>query len=138
MWSHADRERLGAWVGEAPETVLAVHALRSQLGRVWIAGDVNDLEAVLIDSAVNPGEPLGFGQSDALLGLLSRTDGWDCVEVQTGLADDMAPGFARRWGLRRRVVDVVHVLEGPPPDVTHRMIRRLTLSDLSRLGVSLL
>jgi GNAT superfamily N-acetyltransferase len=134
-WSHEDRERLVAWVGDAPETVLAVHALRSQLGRVWITGDVNDPEAALIHSAVNPDEPLGFGQPDALLGLLSRADGWDCVEVNPELADEISVGFTNRWGLQQRVVDVVHILNAPPPDLSHPMVRRLNLGDLSRLGV---
>jgi hypothetical protein len=36
-WSPQDREALATYLGESPETVFAVHALRSGLGRAWVS-----------------------------------------------------------------------------------------------------
>lgn len=141
-WSAADRERLAAWIGEGPASILSVHALRTGLGRAWLEGPPQAPDAVLVEPALT-GEPQGFGAPDALLGLLTRTEGWWCVEVDAATAASLRDGFARRFGLRGEVTDVVHVLDVDPPDVGHPLVRAVTVADLDDLvldagGVQLL
>jgi GNAT superfamily N-acetyltransferase len=45
-------------------------------------------------------------------------------------ADQMATAFAARWGLARRVTDVINILPAPAPPLSHRLIRRLAESEL--------
>ena len=60
-----------------------------------------------------PGEPQGFGDGEALLRLLAEADGWSCVEVDDGLADEIREEFADRWGLARTSIDVIHERNEP-------------------------
>jgi ribosomal protein S18 acetylase RimI-like enzyme len=107
-------------IDERPASVLAVHALRSGLGRSWS----ND-GAVLVEPRLVAGEPMAYGSPDAILELLEEADGWSCVEVATDVVDAVRPRFDARWGLAREVVDVIHVLDGPPPNLEHPLVRRL-------------
>lgn len=107
-------------IEERPSTVLAVHAARSGLGRSWS----ND-GAVLVDADLIAGEPMAFGAPDAILDLLERADGWTCVEIDAPTADALRVAFDARWGLEREVIDVIHVLDGPPGPHEHPLVRRL-------------
>ncbi len=124
--SDDERRQLVDWIGERPGTVIAVAALWSGAGRVWIDGDPAAPSAVLVESAVVPGEPQGFGDGEALLRLLVEADGWSCVEVDDRLADEIAEDFARRWGPVRAVTDVVHELDEPVAIYDHPLVRALT------------
>jgi ribosomal protein S18 acetylase RimI-like enzyme len=112
-------------VEERPASVLAVHALRSGLGRSWS----ND-GAVLVEPALVSGEPMAYGEPDAILELLEEADGWTCVEVASEVVDAMRDRFDARWGLAREVTDVIHVLDGPPVPHEHPLVRRLDDLDL--------
>lgn len=128
-----ERAALAAWIGERPGTVLAIHALRSGCGRVWVAGHMSGPAAVMVESALVPSEPQGFGDPDALLGLLDRAEGWGCVELEASLADAVSAGFTQKWGALRRVIDVVHTLDHPAPELSHPLVRLLEVSDLADL-----
>ena len=104
-------------IEERPASVLAVHALRTGLGRVWRNDD-----AVLVEPLLVAGEPLAFGAPDAILDLLEQADGWTCVEVDAPTAAAMRAPFDRRWGLARTVTDVVHVLDEDPPPLHHPLV----------------
>lgn len=134
------REGLVAFIGESPETVLAIHALQSRLGRAWASGP--SPQAVIVESAPVPGEPQGFGDPASLLDLLVHAEGWSCIELTPEVADDMADDFERRWGIARfqgparRVIDVIGVSDQSPRVKAHPLVRQLRTSDLSRLSVA--
>ncbi len=134
--SAARRRELAAWVGERPDTVLAIHALAAGIGRLWLEEDRGGPRAVMIESPLTPGEPQGFGDPDGLLALLEQADGWRCLEVQRSVAASMRQQFARRWGLPREVIDVIHILDQGPPGIVHPLVRPLQPSDLTALKVA--
>lgn len=115
-------------IDERPETVLSIAALRTGFGTVW----END-QAILVESALVPGEPQGFGDPMSLLDLLEEADGWTCVAVSDDLARAVEPEFERRFGLARVVVDVVHTLDQPVRPVHHPLVRSLTVDDVESL-----
>lgn len=123
-------------IGERAETVLAIGALRSGHGRVWFRGGAQSPAAVLVESRLVPGEPMGFGDAEALLELLSHEDTWTCVVVEATLADGIGQEFDDRWGLERTVVDVVHELRVPVKATKHPLVRRLTAIEARGLDVT--
>ena len=92
------RQALADWIGEHPETIIAIAALGSGNGRVWIDGSAAAPAAVLIESDLLPSEPQGFGEGAAVLRLLEKATDWSCVEVDSGLADAIGDDFGHRWG----------------------------------------
>ena len=88
---------------------------------------------VLVESALVPGEPQGFGDPAALLSLLRDADGWRCVELEPDIVEDVRQHFDREWGLARSVFDVVHVLDTPVQPRRHPLVVRLTAEDAARL-----
>lgn len=131
-----DRRLVADWVGERPETVLVVAALRSGDGRLWIDGGAAEPSAVLVESSVVPGEPQGFGTGDALLRLLGRAEGWSCVELDAGLASAIERDFVRRWGPGRTVTGVIHVLHDPVVVHDHPLVRELTPAEAVSLAAA--
>ncbi|WP_052668935.1 GNAT family N-acetyltransferase [Nitriliruptor alkaliphilus] len=126
----AQRRALSEWVGERPDTVLAIHALASGAGRIWLEGTPDTPHAVLVESALVPAEPQGFGDPDGLLELLEHADSWQCIEVDGETAASMRERFAQRWGDAPEVVDVIHVLDGVPPEIAHPLVRPLRPSEI--------
>jgi|GEM_PF-1412653 len=124
--SDRERRQVADWVGERPETVLVVAALRSGDGRAWIDGDPAAPLAALIESALVPGEPQGFGESEALLELLVEADGWGCVEVDDCLGSEIEQDFASRWGPAHSVIDVIHELRKPVAVYDQPLVRQLS------------
>lgn len=129
----AQRRRLVEFIGDQPDAVLAVHAVDSRLGRVWLDGDHSSVQAVMVESRLVPGEPMGFGEPLALLGLLREADGWDCIELETTLADTLHPDVEHEWGPCRRVIDVIHTLTKPAPARSHPLVRRIEVEELEQL-----
>ncbi len=134
--SLAERAALCEFIGERADAVLSLAALRSGHGRVWFEGDALNPAAVLVESALVPGEPQGFGQCGALLELLSVADAWTCVEVPPTLADDISGEFDQRWGLARSVADVVHELTTPAQLLAHPLVRRVSAAEAETLDVA--
>lgn len=129
-WPAEDRLALAEFVGDRPETVLAIHALQSGQGRVWVEGLASAPDAVIVESALVPGEPMGFGGPSALVGLLRRIDGWTCLELDAHTAVAASDEMERVWGPCRRVIDVVHTLIAPPPAVGHPLVRQVIEDDM--------
>lgn len=132
----AVRRAVSGWIGERPDTVLAIHALASGTGRIWLEGPPDAPRAVLVESALVSGEPQGFGDPDGLLELLERADGWRCLEVDDVTAAAMRDRFVRRWGDAPEVVDVVHLVDGVVPEITHPLVRPVRPAELRELGVA--
>lgn len=131
--SDDERRQVVDWIGERPESVIVVPALCSGAGRVSIDGGPAAPLAVLVESPLLPGEPQGFGEGEALLRLLADIDEWTCVEVEDTIAREIEGDFARRWGLARSVVDVIHVLNEPVAVVGHPLVRQLTPTEALEL-----
>lgn len=127
------RRRLVEFIGDLPDSVLAIHAVDSGLGRVWLDGDDSSVSAVIVESRLVPGEPMGFGEPRALLGLLREAEGWDCIELEPTLADTLQPDVEHQWGPCRRVTDVIHTLTTPAPARSHPLVRRVDVEDLEEL-----
>ena len=127
------RAALVGWIGERPETTIAVGALRSGFGRVSVDGDPMDPAGALVESDLIPGEPQGFGDGAAVLRLLGQATDWRCVEVGDQLAGEIVDDFSHRWGLGRVVIDVVHVLGEPANEFGHPLVRQLTRSEVFEL-----
>ena len=127
------RRGVGDWIGERPETTIAVAALRSGRGRVWIDGDPAAPAGVLVESSLLPGEPQGFGDGASVLHLLEEAIGWSCVEVDPVLADAIGEEFERRWGVARIVVDVIHVLRELVAEIGHSLVRPMTPAEALEL-----
>ena len=128
----SDRGALAAWIGERPETILAVAALQAGVGRIWISGSPTEPDAALIESPLVPGEPHGFGRPDAIVDLLAGVDDWRCIELDPSTAQRLEGEFDRLWGLQRVVIDVVHRLDRAVEIRHHQLVRALTLDDLSQ------
>ncbi len=136
--SPLDRAGCGALadaLGESPETVIAVHALRRGLCDAFVVGEPGYCRAALICRPEVPGEPDGFGEDAAALwSLLRGIDGWECVCVSQRCARVLGPLIARE---RRRSVrylgDVYFTLTRPPPDVECADVRELTPADAALL-----
>lgn len=131
--SDDERRQLVEWIGERPETVIAVAALLSGDGRLWIDGEPAAPSAVLVESTLVPGEPQGFGDGDALLQLLAEADGWSCVEIDDRLNREIEQNFTNRWGLASRLIDVIHELNEPVAIHEHPLVRRLTPTETLEL-----
>ena len=131
--SDDDRRSVSSWIGERPGTVLVIDALLHGAGRIALAGSAGSPDAVLIESALVPGEPQGFGDAAALLSLLRRADGWRCVELEHDLVEDVRTGFDREWGIARSVIDVVHVLDTAVEPRRHPMVRALAPDEATTL-----
>lgn len=134
--TNGERRCLAAWIGERPETVLSVHALSSGAGRIWLEGTPDAPRGVLVEPALTPGEPQGFGQPEALLACLERADALHCIEIDVNTAGTLRGRFSRRWGIEREVVDVTHLLDRVPPEITHPLVRQLAPSDFGELTVA--
>jgi RimJ/RimL family protein N-acetyltransferase len=128
-----ERRSIAGWIGERPETVIAVAALQTGNGRVWIDGDQSAPTAVLVESALLPGEPQGFGDAASVVRLLERMDEWSCVEVDSRLADAISHTFENRWGIAQTATDIVHVLSEECIEYSHQAVRPLTAPEAFEL-----
>jgi hypothetical protein len=113
-WHSADQRSAAEWIGDHPESVVAVHAVVSGQGRAWRRGPAGRPDALIIEPAILPGEAIAYGQAVAVADLLVEVAGITCVEATPGLIDQLEPALSLQWRPLRRVSDVVHVLPGPP------------------------
>jgi hypothetical protein len=122
-------------LGESPETAIQVHLLRRGLCRVYISGNSDKFDGVIIQSNFLPGEPMGFGSDPkALWELLKCVDGWFCVEVIPECARGLGEIIEREIGDRIKYYDdVYHALCKPVTDYRNKYVRQLTLGDIEML-----
>ena len=133
-----DRGRFGALaeaLGEAPETVIAVHQLRRGLCRAFVAGEPARPAAAIVQGDGCPAEPSGFGEEPELMWeLLQAVEGWYSIEVSATGARGLGALIERQTGRPvRHYGDVHHTLTGAVAEFAHPAVRMLTLDDLSVL-----
>ncbi|MFH1086882.1 MAG: GNAT family N-acetyltransferase [Chloroflexota bacterium] len=127
--------RLADALGDQPDTIIAGHALRQGLCSAYTVGLPDHPRAALVQTWVQPDEPLGFGADPALVWeLLQVAQGWTCVRVALDVAEPLGATIARARGVGVRYLDdVVHVLPGPPAAYHDARVRLLTPADVALL-----
>ncbi len=128
------RETLADALGDTPETVISVHALRRGYCRAYASE-----AAAIVQWDEQPGEPAGFGDDAAALwDLLQSVDGWFCVEVTTACAS--AVGLLIEAGTGRHVRyygDIYYTLTVPAAPIhADAAVRLLTVADLQLLDAA--
>lgn len=127
------RETLADALGDTPETVISVHALRRGYCRAY----ANEA-ASIVQWDEQPGEPVGFGDDAAALwDLLQSVDGWFCVEVTPGCAAALGPLIAAETGRRVRYYGAIYyTLTVPAAHFHDTAVRLLAVADLPLLDAA--
>jgi len=122
-------------LGDTPETVISVHMLTRGLCKVYAKGDIADDGVAIVQGDCLPGEPTGFGSDPvALWEVLQLLEGWDCVEVEPGAAEELGDLIHSHRGCGiRSYEDVYYALDSPVRCFTNEAVRLLALGDLPLL-----
>ncbi len=125
--------RLLRWIGDSPFTALTAGQLKGGFCRAYALGAPEEPAVAVVQSAVQPTEPIAFGtDAGALWALLSRIPGWDCVNVAPGVEGDVAALFGAKLGASARIKsERYYALEGQPIEFPRPEVRRLGPEDLS-------
>lgn len=126
-------------LGDSPETVISVHALRRGYCRAYVAGDPARFGGVILQGDFCPAEPMGFGADPKILWeVLKSVDGWDCVDVDSECATALGEIIERETGKSVRYYrDVYHTLLKPAVVFRSEFVRQLTVDDLELLESAL-
>ena len=126
---------LAEWLGDSPETVLAVHALRRQNCQAYTVGEFPRIQTALLQLNSFPNEPQAFGtNAEAILTMLQAIPGWDCVNVASEVAESVGALIQEKMQVDVRYYgDFYYTLSKPVIQFRHKYVRRLRLDDLSLL-----
>ena len=126
---------LADMLGDSPETVLAVHALRRQNCQAYIVGELPWIQAALLQISSFPNEPQAFGtDADAILTMLQAIQRWDCVNVASEVAESVGALIQEKMEMAVRYYgDFYYTLSKPVIPFRHKYVRHLRLEDLSLL-----
>jgi hypothetical protein len=129
---------LATALGDTPETVASVHVLRKGLCKAFVAGTVRAFEAAVVQDIFDPEEPMGFGENaEATRELLLLAEGWECVDVNAGLAEDLGGMLMQHDGIKVRYYDdVYYTLMKPAQQFESDVARALTLADASLIAAA--
>ncbi len=122
-------------LGDSPETVLAVNALRRQNCQAYVVGELPRIQAALLQISSFPREPQAFGSdASAILTMLQTIQGWDCVNVASEVAESVGVLIQKKMKVAVRYYgDFYYTLSKPVMRFRHKYVRRLCLEDLSLL-----
>ncbi len=122
-------------LGDSPETVLAVHALRRQNCKAYIVGKLPRIQAALLQISSFPSEPQAFGtDANAILTMLQAIQGWDCVNVASEVAESVGALIQEKMKVAIRYYgDFYYTLSKPVMQFRHENVKRLRLEDLTLL-----
>jgi len=126
---------LAAALGDTPDTLQSVHMLGRGLCNAYVAGDPARFDAAILQAVDWPQEPTGFGADpETLWALLRQVEGWTCILVDSGCAQELAAIIEAELGCQTRFLDdVTHLLTVPARGVPDQAVRRLAMSDLELL-----
>lgn len=126
---------LAAVLGDTPETVLPVHALRRQNCQALVVGELPSIQAALIQRTDLPSEPQAFGtDAHAIWMLLQASQGWDCVNVDWEVAESLGGLVQEKLQIPVRYYgDFYYTLSKPVAHFPHECVRRLGIDDLDLL-----
>ncbi len=117
---------------DTPETVIATHALNRGTAKVWISGSPIDFSGTVIQLNTRPTELISFGSNpQRLLDLLTAVEGWNCILVDSGIADLVGAMIETNFGNSVHYLeDIYHVTEKPINGFKSKRVRQLTIKDL--------
>lgn len=96
-------------LGDRPDTVFTLHALRTGRGEIHTEGG-----SAIVRSDGSPDEPEGWGDPAGICAILRRLEGWTSVLVERHHARRLAELLG---GPVRYLDDVQYAFAGPLPDV---------------------
>src|SRR5512140_868591 len=131
----SEKKQLAEALGDSPETALSVHLLRLGHGQVYMAGELPNFDAVIIeDYDVGP-ELLAFGRDiEGFLAILKEIPHWDAVNVPHDLGAPLASLICEELGLPNHLVDDIYqVPSGPVASFHCDDVRMLTHDDVPLL-----
>ena len=122
-------------LGDSPETVLPVHALRRGTCRALVAGEFPEVQAALIQRNELFSEPAAFGtDARAIWMLLKAIRGWDCVNVDWDVAEGLGGIIQEKLQTPvRYYADFYYTLSKPVVPFRHDWVRKLGIEDLDLL-----
>ncbi len=129
-------EVLADLLGESPETTLAVHALRRQFCKAFVAGSFQRFQAAIVQIDFFPTEPQAFGSDpEAIWNLVQLLQGWDCINVNSDVAPAIAQLIEERMNTSVRFYnDVYYTLSKPAVKFENEHVKLLQSADLELLN----
>ena len=136
--SPKDCRLLAAALGERPEYTIARHHLLRGSCTAYCVGAPNKPVAALVQPYDAITEPTGIGaDAVALHALLGVAQGWSCVEVARGVADELADLLLRDTGQPcRQYGGIYYTLPKPVVPFAHPAVRLLTTDDAGLLATA--
>jgi GNAT acetyltransferase len=130
--SPTERIALLNWLGDTPFTALTAGQVGRGYCRAYVIGSPAAPEMAIVRPTAEPTELMAFGTDvPSLWTLLSRIPGWDCVNVPSGIEDEVASFLEPRVGATARTVsERYYVLEHGPEGTLVEGIRRLGPGDV--------
>jgi RimJ/RimL family protein N-acetyltransferase len=90
---------LAEWLGDALDTVVPAHALRTRRCKVWLDGPAHAPRACVVLADYVPREPWVFGaDAEAAVRLLRGVSDWTTVNASLEFADALADAMSRATG----------------------------------------
>jgi ribosomal protein S18 acetylase RimI-like enzyme len=125
-------------LGDSPETALAVHLLRKGGGEAYVAGDLPDPRAVLLEAYDVGPELLAFGaDAEALVSMLAGIREWEAVNAPANIGPRLAALIADELCIPNHIVDDIYQVPGGPVEVvSHPDVRMLTHADVDMLNAT--
>lgn len=122
-------------LGDGPETVIPAHLLCRGLARAYVEGTPNQFSGAIVQSVLDPGEPIAVGNDPELIWrILQSVPGWHCISVVPECASDLSEMMKHKTGLKVRHYGEVHlILHQPAQAFHHNAVRQLTKDDLPLL-----
>jgi hypothetical protein len=122
-------------LGDTPETVISTHLLRRGMSHAYVIGEPLRFDAAIVQAHHLPTEPVGFGSNpQALWQLLRVVQGWNCILVDSEIAQALGKVIEGEMGVSVRYLDdVCHTLTKPVSTYRDNAVRQLTLDDVALL-----
>ncbi len=135
LLSAVEARQVADALGDSPEAALPVHLLRLGGGQVYMAGELPNFEAVVIeDYSVGP-ELMAYGSDvHAFLAILKDIPEWDAINLPHEIGAPLSALVCEELGLANHLVDDIYqVPAGPIAVVFHSEVRMLTRDDIPLL-----
>jgi RimJ/RimL family protein N-acetyltransferase len=125
-------------IGEAPDTVMAIHALRQGRCRAWTMGKPGRDWAAVVQHSSFPDEPFGFGEEPrSLMTILSTIGAWTAVCLPLSVGERFARLLESETGRACSLTEEIYsTLERLRPVPVPASVRLLTERDLNLMMAS--
>jgi hypothetical protein len=125
-------------IGEAPDTVMVIHALRRGRCRAWTSGESERDWAAVVQHSSFPDEPFGFGEEPrSLMTILSTIGAWTAVCLPLSVGERFARLLESETGRACSLTEEIYsTLERLRPVPKPAGVRLLTERDLNLIMAS--